>query len=63
MSSPHEANDPPRQPSLRLPDCPRCRTTMRLMRIGPHPRFINLDERSFACVCGAKINDAVARVD
>jgi hypothetical protein len=37
--------------------------TMRLMRIGPHPRFVKLDERCFVCLCGAKISDAVARAD
>jgi hypothetical protein len=35
---------------------------MRLIRIGPHPRFGNLDERLFACSCGEQTSDVVARI-
>jgi hypothetical protein len=63
MSSLYASNDPPRQPPLRLPDCPRCGEPMRLVRTQPHPRLFNLDERFFRCPCGEETSDIVARVD
>jgi hypothetical protein len=36
---------------------------MHLLRIEPHPRFANLDERVFRCQCGEEISDIVVRAD
>jgi hypothetical protein len=63
MSPVHRSNDPPERPAARYPDCPHCKEPMRLLRIQPHPRFVNLDERFFACTCGEEVSDLLARQD
>jgi hypothetical protein len=41
----------------------RCDEPMHLLRIEPHPRFANLDERFFRCQCGEEIREIVVRRD
>jgi hypothetical protein len=55
-------NTPGKLP-LPRPHCPRCGALLRLVRIGPHPSYVNLDERFFDCVCGEEISDVVARAE
>jgi hypothetical protein len=55
--------NPPLEPPLRLPECPLCEEPMHLLRIEPHPRFANLDERFFRCQCGEEISEIVVRRD
>jgi hypothetical protein len=53
----------PRKLPLPLPHCLGCGALMRLVRIGPHPSYVNLDERFFDCACGEQFSDVVARAE
>jgi hypothetical protein len=37
-----------------VPDCPTCRTAMRLAEIFAHPRFPRVEIVHFRCDCGAR---------
>ena len=61
MPTPRVPEHQPPQPPLRFPECPRCKVQMRLVVILPHLWFRNLDNRLFACHCGERISEVVAR--
>jgi hypothetical protein len=37
---------------LPTPVCPTCDTPMRLVRVEPHPDYVNLDQWTYVCGCG-----------
>jgi hypothetical protein len=58
MPQPSPAMPPPR--TVRTPKCEVCHTPMKLKQVEPHQRYINFDEWTYACPCGAIISRVIA---
>ena len=60
---PHPRGEKPSAPPIFAAPCADCGLQMRLILIEPHSRFEKLDNRRFACDCGATATYAILRSD
>ena len=60
MPQPNNAQSQPTSP-IKAPVCPACQAQMRLVRVEPHSKFMNLDQFGYACYCGETTMQIVSR--
>jgi hypothetical protein len=61
MPSPQQPDSSSVPAAPKTPICPACGKPMRLVEVDANPNYTNIDQWSYACECGERVNNFVAR--
>jgi hypothetical protein len=61
MPSPHQPDSSSVPEAPKTPTCLACGKLMRLVEVDANPNYTNLDQWCYACECGERVNNFVAR--